>query len=121
MSFFNSNTSGLDFKAALSAGATATGINYAMYNQVPAEAMKDGLNHAGANIVAQVTNIGQFIPVPSELSALTTDIAAGLAYAMINKFNNESPFGENVLPNFLFGTANSIVSYNITERIFNSM
>lgn len=120
MSFFPSS-SGLDFKAALSAGVTGVGINYAMYNVDTQDALKDGLNHAGGNIVAQVTNIGQFIPMPSELASLSTDVSAGLAYCFINKFNETSPFGDKCLPNFLFGTANSIVSYNITERIFSSL
>jgi hypothetical protein len=122
MSFFSGTVgSGIDFKATLAAGVTAAGIDYGLYNERPNEAMKDGLNHAGANIVAQVTNIGQFIPVPGELASISTDIAAGAAYCLINKFNTTSPFGENCLSNFLFGTANSILSYNVTERVFTSI
>lgn len=121
MSFFSGNGSGIDFKATLASGITAAGIDYGLYSVRPQEAMKDAVNHAGANIVAQVTNIGQFIPVPGELASITTDIAAGAAYCLINKFNDNSPFGDNCLSNFLYGTANSIISYNVTERVFTSI
>lgn len=119
MAFFQGN--GIDFKATLSAGVTAVGIDCGLYGMDTMHGVKDGVNHAGANIAAQVTNIGQFIPVPGELASVTTDIASGIGYCLLNKVNPTSPFGDNCLSNFLYGTATSILSYNVTERVFTSL
>ena len=113
--------SGIDFKATLASGVTALGIDYGLYGMHNKAAVNDAINHAGANVAAQVTNIGQFIPVPGELASVTTDIAAGLGYCLLNKVNETSPFGDNCLSNFLYGTATSILSYNVTERVFTSL
>lgn len=113
--------SGIDFKATLATGVTALGINYGLYNLSSKASINDAVNHAGANVAAQVTNIGQFIPVPGELASITTDIASGVGYCLLNKVNETSPFGDNCVSNILYGTACSILSYNVTEKVFTSL
>lgn len=117
MAFTNQN---IDLKAVAASGVTAVAIGMGVFGTETKVALKDSINHMGANALGQFTNLSNVLPIPGVLGAIGQDIGAGVAYWAINKVHDTSPFRNN-LSQVLYGIGTSVLSYNITEKIISDL
>ncbi len=84
--------SSYDIEVAGATGLVAFAANKIMYDGTNGDSISDGLVMAGSNLVAQMVNVGEFLPLPDGLSHVTDSLGTGLAYAVVNTMYPKSPF-----------------------------
>lgn len=109
-------TYGMDFGYVLANGLTgALGTKFIGGVSTNA-ALKDGGNHAVANLASQVVDLQGFLPMPDTLAYLTNNVTDGIWYVGANMVNDTCPY-EGKWACFLYGTAVSVIANNVTSNI----
>lgn len=113
--------SNIDLKSAAASAITAAAVDKGIYGVNTNATMRDAAAQAGANVAAQAINLGSMLPIPADLTSISHDLGQGLTYLLINQVYPTSPYGDNKIATFFHGFSTSVLSYTVTEKLFQDL